>query len=200
MATSVASVWSVRDRSASPITRLYRPIDVSTLARRLSPLAFCHAMRPRSAAIRQVTVALCRGGLGRGTRNRACPWRRDDGSGWMTLGNRLAGPGPDRDRRRRSRRRSDGSIRREAGQTSRASSTLFFGLTFDSNNIEAARHRHRYTASARIRAAGTCHAFDPARRRLRSFGQMLFHPAVEAAQFLPARPNGTPPACSGRTS
>ena len=32
MATSVASVWSVRDRSASPITRSYRPIDVSTLA------------------------------------------------------------------------------------------------------------------------------------------------------------------------
>jgi len=35
MATSVASVSSVRDRRASPITRLYRPIAASTLARRL---------------------------------------------------------------------------------------------------------------------------------------------------------------------
>jgi hypothetical protein len=35
MATSVASVWSVRDRRASPVTRLCRPIDASTLARRL---------------------------------------------------------------------------------------------------------------------------------------------------------------------
>src|ERR1700684_2952881 len=40
----------------------------------------------------QVTVALCRGALGRGTHNRACPWRHDDGSVWMTLGNRLADP------------------------------------------------------------------------------------------------------------
>ncbi len=51
MATSVASVRSVRDRSAPPITRLYplarvltRPIDTSTLARRLQSLAFCHAI------------------------------------------------------------------------------------------------------------------------------------------------------------
>src|SRR5271165_4558000 len=53
MATSVASVRPVRDRSASPITRLYRPIDASTLARRLWRLAFCQTMRPRSAIIRR---------------------------------------------------------------------------------------------------------------------------------------------------
>jgi len=35
MATSVASVSSVRDRNASPITRLYRPIAASTFARTL---------------------------------------------------------------------------------------------------------------------------------------------------------------------
>src|SRR5580692_8546183 len=92
MATSVASVWSVRDRSASPITRLYRPIDVSTLARRLYPLAFCHADAAPFGGHPQVTVALCRGALGRGTHNRACPWRHDDDSVWMTLGNRLADP------------------------------------------------------------------------------------------------------------
>src|SRR6201998_2508517 len=48
MATSVASVSSVRDRRASPITRLYRPIAASTLARRLEPLAFCQPLRPSS--------------------------------------------------------------------------------------------------------------------------------------------------------
>jgi glutathione S-transferase len=37
----------------------------------------------------QMAVALCRGGLGRSTRHRACPRRHDDGSIWMTLGNRL---------------------------------------------------------------------------------------------------------------
>ena len=74
------------------ITRLYRPIDVSTLARRLYPLAFCHADAAPFGGHPQVTVALCRGALGRGTHNRACPWRHDDDSVWMTLGNRLADP------------------------------------------------------------------------------------------------------------
>ena len=92
MATSVASLWSVRDRSVSPITRLYRPIDVSTLARRLYPLASCHADAAPFGGHPQVTVALCRGAIGRGTHNRACPWRHDDDSVWMTLGNRLADP------------------------------------------------------------------------------------------------------------
>jgi hypothetical protein len=32
MATSVTSVMSVRDRNASPVTRLYRPIAASTFA------------------------------------------------------------------------------------------------------------------------------------------------------------------------
>jgi hypothetical protein len=42
IATSVASVRSVRDRRASPTTRLYRPIDASTLARGTR-----HRARPR---------------------------------------------------------------------------------------------------------------------------------------------------------
>jgi hypothetical protein len=38
----------------------------------------------------QVTVALCRGGVGRSARHRAGPWRYEDGSIRMTLGDRLA--------------------------------------------------------------------------------------------------------------
>jgi hypothetical protein len=68
MTTSVASVWSVRDRSASPITRLYRPIDATTLARRLEPLDFCHPTGPRSAMVRMIpklaTVPLRHSGTG----------------------------------------------------------------------------------------------------------------------------------------
>src|SRR6202789_163394 len=37
-----------------------------------------------------MAVALCRGGLGRNTRHCARSWWHDDGSIWMTLGNRLA--------------------------------------------------------------------------------------------------------------
>jgi molybdate transport system substrate-binding protein len=48
MATSVASVWSVRDRSASPITRLYRPIDVSTLVTQRAPLLVSAARAPQA--------------------------------------------------------------------------------------------------------------------------------------------------------
>ena len=36
----------------------------------------------------QMAVALCRGGLGRSTRDRGCPRRHDDGSVWMTFDNR----------------------------------------------------------------------------------------------------------------
>ena len=42
MATSVASVSSVRDRRASPITRLYRPIAASTLAQDCSHWIFAN--------------------------------------------------------------------------------------------------------------------------------------------------------------
>ena len=47
-------------------------------------------MRPRSAIVPQMAVALCRGGSGRSTRHRARPRRHDDGNIWMRLGNRLA--------------------------------------------------------------------------------------------------------------
>src|SRR4051794_33778375 len=47
--TSVARRSSVRERSPSPITRLYRLITVSAQARLLYPEAFCQAIRPRSA-------------------------------------------------------------------------------------------------------------------------------------------------------
>src|SRR5882757_5572095 len=40
----------------------------------------------------QVTVALCRGGVGRSARYRAGPRRYDDGGIRMALGNRLANP------------------------------------------------------------------------------------------------------------
>ncbi|MEA2731567.1 MAG: hypothetical protein QOF70_6042, partial [Acetobacteraceae bacterium] len=40
----------------------------------------------------QVTVALCRGGVGRSARYRAGPRRYHDGGIRMTLGNRLADP------------------------------------------------------------------------------------------------------------
>jgi hypothetical protein len=40
----------------------------------------------------QVTVALGRGGLGRGTHDRARPWRHDDRIVCMTLGNHQADP------------------------------------------------------------------------------------------------------------
>jgi hypothetical protein len=40
----------------------------------------------------QVTVALCRSGLGRSARNRAGPGRHDDGSVRITLGNCLVNP------------------------------------------------------------------------------------------------------------
>jgi hypothetical protein len=40
----------------------------------------------------QMAVALCRGGFGRNVRHRARLRRNDDGSVWITLGNRLADP------------------------------------------------------------------------------------------------------------
>jgi hypothetical protein len=39
-----------------------------------------------------VTVALCRGGLGRCTQDRSCARRHDDGSVWMMFGDRLINP------------------------------------------------------------------------------------------------------------
>ena len=49
IAISVAWRPSVRERSASPITRFQRAISASTKARQLQPEAFCQPMRPRSA-------------------------------------------------------------------------------------------------------------------------------------------------------
>ena len=49
MTTSVPWRASVRERSVSPITRLYRLMSASTNARSLYPDAFCQCMRPRSA-------------------------------------------------------------------------------------------------------------------------------------------------------
>ena len=49
IATPVAWRPSVRERSASPITRSKREMSASTRARRLYLEAFCQAIRPRSA-------------------------------------------------------------------------------------------------------------------------------------------------------
>ena len=48
IATSVARRWSVRERSASPITRLKRLIAASARARLLYPNTFRQPMRPCS--------------------------------------------------------------------------------------------------------------------------------------------------------
>ena len=52
MATSVARRSSVRERSASPITRFQRPIAASTLERLPYPDRFYHPERPCAAMSR----------------------------------------------------------------------------------------------------------------------------------------------------
>src|ERR1700722_13009061 len=87
--TSVASVRSVRDRRASPTTRVSpdRRLD-------LGPLIVATGFLPgHLAAIGdhpQMAVALCRSSFGRRTRHRTRPWRHDNSGVRMTLGNSLA--------------------------------------------------------------------------------------------------------------
>jgi hypothetical protein len=170
MATSVASVWPVHDRSASPITRLYRPIVASTLA----------------------VVALCRGGLGRSTQDRGCTWRHDDGSVWMMFGDRLVNPvliviavcceG------------SDGiSDLVEKRLHPRTIIDLFLGH-FDGDDFAADGIDGRCAVCARS-GVETCRAFQPAIGRLRRASGQCCPPANH--RFPPAGMTAPPASSTG---
>ena len=70
MAVSDMRRWSVRERSASPITRFRRLIADSAKARQVYPDRFCQPMRPRSAMLWR-----CRS-LGRRTLSQITWYRR----------------------------------------------------------------------------------------------------------------------------